>query len=99
MKKTKIITILSMIVLSISLFFIFWPSKTVKNVKNGEFDAQENLSKGNIVTLDGEWEFYVNELLTSGEIIGKNPFASIVNVPSSWSRLDNVSNYGRNNFV
>ncbi len=94
MKKTKIITILSMIVLSISLFFIFWPSKTVKNVKNGEFDAQENLSKGNIVTLDGEWEFYVNELLTSGEIIGKNPFASIVNVPSSWSRLDNVSNYG-----
>lgn len=82
--------------LFIILFFInsknsfsFLNSYQNGNIKNAVFEIKKDtLTKNDIILLDGEWEFYWEQLLTNQEIIN-NKFENkkIVYLPKSWNNL------------
>jgi signal transduction histidine kinase len=59
----------------------------IPNAKNGILDLRK-IPLTQIVSLDGEWLFYWNQLIDSGSIRNKNQNYEIVNFPFRWDNYE-----------
>ncbi len=87
-----VIIILAMMIFTISRMF----STAPEMVDNGRADLSRVLFDQNkFVTLDGNWEFYRDRLLTSADFSEKSPqMNSLMKVPGSWNnRLSKATEY------
>jgi hypothetical protein len=68
-------------------FFMFWGSNTIsaQKIKNGVLDLR-NKSLETPIVLDGEWEFYHHELLTTDELNQKKD-KNYEKFPVLWKKL------------
>jgi signal transduction histidine kinase len=65
-----------------------------QNVLNGRGDfSHADVQKNGAISLDGQWEFYWNELLTPADL-QSNPQKTWIQVPGSWHRQGNFSSQG-----
>nr|WP_144027368.1 ATP-binding protein [Paenibacillus selenitireducens] len=104
MKKSYIILLLVFILVVLTGFRILW-MKTFHDpkqasIQNGQFDLRSwNAEDGDILLLDGEWEFYPSQWLIDGsrqQLLGDNAPRHI-QVPGGWSEAlhaDKPSSYG-----
>ncbi|WP_378954670.1 ATP-binding protein [Pelosinus sp. sgz500959] len=86
----SIIVILSILLLISSNYSLFTPHKKGPQIKNGVLDLTEwDLKTDGIITLDGEWEFYWNQLLTYDDFHGGSPSLSgYFTVPNVWNQYE-----------
>lgn len=78
--------------ISITLFFVwgFFSCNSIKkvSVEKGSLDLRNEKLASQILNLDGEWELYYNQLLTSEEIASKNILPDgYIKIPGSWKGL------------
>lgn len=61
------------------------------NVKNGVIDTTDGTSE-RAIKLNGQWEFYADELLTPSEIAKTSSSPGMIRVPGSWENQVNSEN-------
>jgi len=86
MKKFTIITICLLFICSATFYIISVP-RNITNVEaiSGILDLRGHNFNKSLFRLDGEWEFYYNNLYTPANFIDQQPEdISYINVPSSW---------------
>lgn len=66
-------------------------------VENGRVDLSESDFNDKVVSLDGQWQFYWNKLLTPDSFSGetKPQMDSLMNVPGVWSAYKGATEYSR----
>ena len=91
--------IIILLILTTSLFFIFMPNDEVNSMPkatNGKLDLSKwNFNKNGIVRLDGQWEFYWNQLLTPEDFsqgtTNNVQGTTYLEIPSKWTqKIDGV---------
>ncbi|NOZ35812.1 MAG: hypothetical protein GXO80_11005 [Chlorobi bacterium] len=95
--KNNTFYILSVFVL---LNFLFSSCNNEKNdvIRNGIADISNvNFSKGDIVQLNGDWEFYYGKLLNPSDFSDTSnlPVKQYINVPQSWTKEYSEHKYKR----
>src|SRR5690625_1992854 len=87
---SSVVTIGIIIISILSVFHFSFLTQESPNAKNGELDLTLwNFTEKSTLKLDGEWEFYPNELITPEE--DNNPFQTyqdimeIIDVPGPWN--------------
>ncbi|WP_411830343.1 hybrid sensor histidine kinase/response regulator [Paenibacillus alba] len=104
MKKSHIILLLGLLLVILSVARILWMesfhSQKQVSIKNGQLDLRDwNAEDGDVLLLDGEWEFYPSQWLIDGSrqpLLGDNAPRHI-QVPGGWSEVlhaDKPSPYG-----
>lgn len=77
------------------LFFFFWgcqPGKENPKVIQGILDLRQwNFQTDGNISLDGDWEFYWNELLIDHKTKARPSSISYIKVPAKWDKGRNVS--------
>ncbi|KNZ41610.1 sensor domain-containing diguanylate cyclase [Acetobacterium bakii] len=72
-------------------------SELQEEAKNGLLNLGQDNLKNDVISLDGEWKFYWNQLLEPGEL-EQGSMNSYVNFPSSWTKYstadEKISGYG-----
>ena len=95
MNKFKIITILSLLIVTISIALYYCSFEEETNVVNGICDVQNNLSKQDVFSLDGSWEFYWTQLIEPNDFKTSTiPKASKILVPGKWNPSSGLSESG-----
>lgn len=61
-------------------------------IKNGVLDASNISIKGSAIDLNGEWEFYLGQLVSSDGKIQNTKNKQLVKVPSSWTKYKGKDN-------
>lgn len=90
-KKYFPIAIVVLIILLLNININSKPAKKQLKIENGVLDITNwNLEKDGIIALDGEWEFYWNQLLNYEDFHnGENDkIKKYVNVPSVWNKYN-----------
>ncbi len=86
---------LGTIILIIALFSIWGVSSQEKNtiVKNGTLDLSEwDFENGGNVKLDGDWEFYWDQIIMPEEFAGSSPqMTGAYPVPVYWTKYDGLT--------
>ncbi|WP_342599850.1 histidine kinase [Psychrobacillus sp. FSL H8-0483] len=89
MKKQKILFLASMVIalLIITYFYITKANEQTYALKGTIDLANTPFSSSKLTSLDGEWEFYEGELLTSQDFKKKNVVTpTYIKVPGNWSK-------------
>lgn len=97
MKLRYIFLILGIFLVSLSSFRIFW-AETLSNhkqvpIRNGHLDIRNwDVEKGEILLLDGEWEFYPSQFLIEEETQRKleTKVPGLIEVPGKWNKALNA---------
>jgi len=80
------------------LLYSSWLSKPSPVAVNGAIDLSTwDFEEGGVIKLDGEWEFYPNELLSQEDIASRaqpGPQPEIIQVPGSWSQAMDIRGSG-----
>lgn len=92
MKKSHILLLLGLFLVLLSSSRILWMEsfrdQQVAPIKQGQFDLREwNAEEGDILLLDGEWEFYPSQWLMDGkgqQALGGNDL-KLIQVPGGWN--------------
>jgi len=92
LKKSHILLLLGLLLVVLSGFRILWMESFLdpkqESIKNGQFDLRGwNAENGDIVLLDGEWEFYPSQWLIDGgqqQGLGDTK-PTLIQVPGKWS--------------
>lgn len=78
------------------LFFLYLgcrPGKESPKVVQGVLDLKQwNFQTDGNISLDGDWEFYWNELLSDSNPNGQTSSPSYIKVPAKWDKGRNVDN-------
>lgn len=87
-KTHLIIAVIITIIIIFSLNIVFAPTKKQVKAENGVLDLTNwNFEKDGVAALDGQWEFYWNNLLTYNDFYsGSNNNKEYVKVPSVWNK-------------
>lgn len=99
MKKYHIILLLGLLLIILSSSRIVWMDsfrdQKQEPIKNGQFDLRDwNAEDGDVLLLDGEWEFYPSQRLMDDkqqQVLGVNKPIPI-QVPGAWNEALNVAN-------
>lgn len=102
MTNRKIFLIVSLVLLALTSLRIGWIiyHKTPPHpyAEAGVIDLKEwDFNSGKTITLDGEWEFYPNQLLTPTHTPKTNNKENFISLPGNWTEdlnLDTPINYG-----
>jgi len=86
MNKHKLMTILTLLIVTIGIAIYYTSFDEEIYVVNGVFDAHKNLSDLEVIPLDGSWEFYFGHLLEPHQFkVFNNITPSYMDVPSKWT--------------
>ena len=89
--KKYLLILLSFVIFLLALIVLLKsPEKTPAAEKGGLDLTNWNFAKDGVVKLDGEWEFYWNQLLTYDDFHGNDnntKLSGYFNVPATWNKL------------
>lgn len=88
MKKLKIIVLAALLAVSVILLFMYQDIESVNYVEQGVVHLDNTpLQDDGVISLDGEWIFYGNQLLAPDDItMGNSSDASVYSVPGKWKQ-------------
>ncbi|MGG1664251.1 ATP-binding protein [Brevibacillus sp. NRS-1366] len=92
MKKSLVILLLALLLVILSSSRILWmelfPDQKQVSIQNGQLDLRDwNAEDGDVLLLDGEWEFYPSQWLMDGrrqQVLGENK-PRLIQVPGGWN--------------
>lgn len=92
MKKSHIIFLLGLLLVILSSSRMLWMEsfrdQKQASIQNGQFDLRDwNAEDGDVLLLDGEWEFYPSQWLMDGrqqQGLGENE-PTLIHVPGGWN--------------
>lgn len=104
MKKSHIIILLGLLLVILSSLRLFWmdffPDQKQMFIQNGQLDLRDwNAKEGDVLLLDGEWEFYPSQWLMDGrQLQGLSEMKpQLIQVPGGWNEAldaDKSTPYG-----
>lgn len=93
-RKTSIIISIGVYLLTIfNVYYYSWrPNSNVPIAENGVLSIENwNFDEDGVVRLDGNWDFYPNELITPNPSLDMytkyNPIRNLIKVPSKWDEF------------
>ena len=90
MKKMKIIVLTVLVAVSALVFLLYNSIEHDEYVQNGVIDLASIPLESNVVSLNGEWEFYPNKLLEPRDLLGQGKLdPHYIKVPSTWNSIKN----------
>ncbi|WP_407668707.1 hybrid sensor histidine kinase/response regulator [Paenibacillus bouchesdurhonensis] len=104
MRKSHLILLLALLLVTLSSLRLFWmdffPDQKKVFIQNGQLDLRDwNAQDGDVLLLDGEWEFYPSQWLMDGrqqqDLSEMKP--QLIQVPGGWNEAldaDKPTPYG-----
>ncbi|WP_313892645.1 ATP-binding protein [Psychrobacillus sp.] len=93
-RKTSIVISISVYLLTIfNVYYYSWrPNSNVPIAENGALSIENwNFNEDGVVKLDGNWDFYPNELITPNPLVDiytkYEPIHKLIKVPAKWDEL------------
>ncbi len=95
MKKTKLMTLGFLLLISIFIALYYGSIKHTSYVSEGVIDVGPYLNNGEVIALDGMWSFYPDELLEPSDFRNEGQSGTnSLQVPLAWGKAENAKSRG-----